>query len=135
MTENEQKQKNLEVMLNKGGLVFEFAQPKNIDEPLLLIKNYPKGQRENKINFAFSLIEFYNGTFSFGNKCWITKQDMRPINEQMPAYYPNYREFEYDKKTYFPFSVNLQQYTFEDPNSIRSACRDLYNHIDFQNEQ
>ena len=121
-------------MLKKGAFNFEFAQPKNIDEPVLLIKEYPKHQRNNKISFAFSLVEFYNGSFSFGSKCWMTKNTLKSINSEIPSYYPNYREFEYDKRLYHPFSVNLQEYTLEDPNSIRSVCRNLYEHIVFENE-
>ena len=45
-------------MLKKGAFNFEFIAPDNIDEQILLIKNYPKHQRSNKVNFAFSLQNF-----------------------------------------------------------------------------
>ena len=135
MTENEQKRKNLEAMLKKEELVFEFAQLNNIEEPILLIKDYPKGQKKNKVSFAFSLADFYNGIFNFGAKYWMTAKNIKSINGDMPNPYPTYKEFEYEQKRYFPFSAQLQRYGLENINSIRSICRDLYNHIDFQNDQ
>ena len=51
---NEEKKKNLEMFLQDGGFDFEFIHPPNIDEPVLLIKDYAPALRK-----AINILCFY----------------------------------------------------------------------------
>ena len=136
MTENEQKKQNLSIILKQGGFDFEFTQKDNIEEPILLISNYSTNQEKNKVNFAFSLAEFYSGidNFNFGSKYWMTEQSVKSINGNIPNPHIEYKEFEHRGERYYPFSAQLQEYSLQSTTSIKSACKELYSHINFQNE-
>lgn len=134
MTENEQKKQNLSTILKQGEFKFEFTQKDNIEEPILIIRNYPINQTHNKVNFAFSLAQFYNGSFELGSKYWMTEQTVKIVNGNMPNPHPDYKEFKHRNKAYYPFSAQLQEYNLQSITSIKSACKELYGHINFQHE-
>lgn len=130
MDQNE-KHNKLVALLKEGGFEYKFIDMPNIDDPILLIKNYAPVEDMRKISFAFPLTKYYDGDKDIlGVKCWITCNKVKESLGEMPKPHPDYKNFYYDGIEYFPYSVTLK-YTFEEIESIKELCKNLYAHVDF----
>lgn len=132
MRSQEERKSHLEALLGSGNFDFEFHFPDNIQDPVLLIKNYRRS-----VSLGFSLTDFYSESGGLGRKCWMSQTNVRKINEEdpdpPPNPYPNYKEFERDGVTYHPFSADLTEYTLENLDGIKLVCEKLFQHIVFDN--
>ena len=61
----------------------------------------------------------------------MTCSKVKKINDREPKQHPGYGEFTHNGTKYFPFSVDLGEYTYEHIQSIRELCKNLYGHLDF----
>ncbi len=128
----EEKQRRLKELLELENLNYEFHHPPNIAEPILLIRGYSPSDKELSASFAFTLETHYeNNSGGMGSKCWISNQFVRSICDNTPSPHPDYKEFRHCGITYFPFSVNLDEYTYKDAQSLRDLLRNLYSHLVF----
>lgn len=125
------KQIVLKEALQEAGFDYEFVHASNIVEPLLLIKNYaPSNGRP--VSFAFTLLEYYRpSNAGMGRKCWMTHSKVKAVDNKKPNPHPNYQEFEHENVKYHPFSLVLAEHTY-DAESIRELCKNLYGHLDFE---
>ena len=105
--------------------------PKNIDDVILIIKDYSPHNNSKPFSFAFSLSNYLKDNNKLPPKCWIgeiQEKDIKEINNEKPKYHSPYKEFDYKNKKYFPYSVNLESYTINNE-SIKKLCNHLYQHI------
>ena len=91
----------------------------------VLAVDYAPSRDKPTVSFAFTTANSGN----WGAKCWISKppNSIKNINNVQPNSKPNYREFSYRDVCYYPYSVKLQSFTWED---ILKACHELYAHTE-----
>ncbi len=127
----EEKKRALEALLQEEGFNFEFIFPNNIAEPVLLIKDYTV-RNQRPMSCAFTLKNHYEGNSGdMGRKCWLTCRSVKKINEIGPNEHPDYQEIYHNGVTYFPFSVDLDEWNWNDINSLKDILRVLCAHTNF----
>lgn len=95
----------------------------NIDEELLIVKDYAPAGNKKPVCVALSLT---NHPVNFPRKIWMS---VDPSNiSGGPRHHLAYREFVYDDVKYHPYSADLDRYTC-DPESIVSLLKDVCGHI------
>ena len=108
---------------------YEICYVKNLDEPILIILDYSPQNNEPLASFAFSLGEYDGGIFP--PKCWMTHTELSPEYQDPPRLHEGYKKFSYEGNQFYPFSVNLSEYTPKDVTSIKNVINSLYGHIKF----
>lgn len=97
----------------------------NIMFPVLLIIDYAPQDGRPQVSFALSLKNFPDGPLE--SKCWITEQNVKPINGEGPQSHSEYDQFEHKKRVFYPFSINPAGYSFQ-ATSILDLINTLYEH-------
>ena len=100
---------------------WEEANIPNLDRPILLIIDYSPTDGAQPFSFAFEPGE---------NKCWITHDKIRIINNQAPSFNEGYRKFVYGERCFYPYSIQIPSGTFDNIQEFKNTCEKLYNHID-----
>lgn len=98
----------------------------NVEDVSIIIKNYSPDVSKRPVSIAFSI----NEDNIFNPKCWITEINLKEVNGRMIPYHEGYKEFEYENKKFYPFSVNLENYKVN-AKEIKKLCGQLYRHIRF----
>ncbi len=105
---------------------WEVAYVDNQDGPMLFIHDYSNSAENLKLaSFALSLAQYSDGAFP--SKCWITNNKVKQIDGEIPSCNPDYKEFSYKEKKFYPFSVNIAPYEM----AVRIIVGQLYRHIDW----
>lgn len=108
---------------------YEIDYVNNLSEPLLIILDYSPQNDEPVASFVLSLQGYHEN--SFPSKCWITRKELLPINNECPRPYGDYKKISYQDNQFYPFSVNLSGYTPKDVTSIKNVINRLYRHLKF----
>ena len=101
----------------------------NVAHPILIFINYRPTDISSPVCLGFSL-ERYEQDNKMPPKFWSSVKTVKSVNDQIPNTHPGYKNFDYEKKTYYPFSADLSEYNFS-PTSILGLLRELHRHMDF----
>lgn len=108
------------------GILSSLENIRNVEDVSIIIKNYSPDVSKRPISIAFSINEDHDNIFN--PKCWITERNLKEVNGRILPYHEVYKEFEYNNKKFYPFSVNLQDYKVN-AEDIKKLCGHLYKHI------
>ena len=93
-----------------------------LDGAILFLMDYSPNDAQPPLSVALS--------YSGGNKCWLSESSLQKINNNVPRPYPNYQQFVFEGRTFYPFSVQLLPHgPFESSEVIKAACQRLYQHV------
>ena len=96
-----------------------------LEDPVLLVLDYSPSMEQPPLSIAFDC--------GSGPKCWMTASKVRKIDDKAPNYHDNYREFLWEGRQFKPYSIqNLSGAIFEDINALQAACRQLYQHVEWE---
>ncbi|MCY4226033.1 MAG: hypothetical protein OXF06_14530 [Bacteroidetes bacterium] len=92
-----------------------------LDQPVLIVLDYSPLVDQIPISIAFD--------YSGGPKCWLSVCRVRMIDGQGPFFYQEYREFCFENRRFYPYSIqSFPMSIFQNINEFTSACRTLYRH-------
>ncbi len=119
------KLKEIQKNLKELGISSSLKSIRNFEDVLIIVSTYSPDDNSTPVSIAFSI---NNTNLSFNRKCWITQEKVREISP-----HPDYREFEYNTKKFYPFSVlisDVDKYPVS-ADCIKRLCKELYQYIDF----
>ena len=95
-----------------------------LENPVLAVFDYSPSDSQRPVSIAFD--------YSSGPKCWLSELLVREIDNNGPRYHPDYREFVLEGRQFHPYSIRaFLESIFEDINEFVSACRQLYQHVEW----
>lgn len=108
------------------GILSSLDNIQNVEDVSIIIKNYSPDNNKRPVSIAFSINDDNNS--SFNPKCWMTERNLKEVDGRMIPYHEAYKEFEFENKKFYPFSVNLGSYKVN-AEDIKKLCGHLYKHI------
>ena len=111
------------------GILSSLENIRNVEDVSIIIKNYSPDVSKRPVSIAFSINDDNNNS-SFNPKCWITERNLKEVGGRIIPYHEIYKEFEYENKKFYPFSVNLENYKVN-AKEIKKLCGQLYKHVRF----
>ena len=109
------------------GIVASLDNIPSLPDVSIIINSYSPDDNKRPISLAFSINE---NPIQFKFKCWLTENNLKEINGRYLQPHDDYQKFDYKKKIFYPFSVNLSDYQV-DSNSIKILCSQIYKHIKY----
>ena len=95
-----------------------------LENPVLIVLEYSPNDKQCPLSIAFD----YFG----GPKCWLSKSKVMKIGDVGPKSYKEYRKFVFNERKFYPYSIEaFPKNIFEEIEKFKSACRLLYQHIDW----
>lgn len=113
--------------LNQVAINWELVNISELDVPVLIVLDYSPSDNQPPHSIAFDC--------SGAPKCWITASKVCTINGNSPSIHPDYREFCFRNRKFYPYSIQAFSNTiFQDIREFKSACQALYQHADWSDE-
>ena len=94
-----------------------------LEHLVIIVLDYSPTDSERPISMAFGLEE--------EAKCWLTltESEIRTVDDEGPSSHPNYRQFAYQGRQFYPYSIRpLGQEVFACVSRFESICRRMYGH-------
>ena len=119
---------SLEGELEKAGMgPFVITQGiGDLPHPILIFIDYQPKNRCTPVCLGLPLEEYEQKRMA--RKFWSSVKTAKPVNGQIPNPHPEYKEFNYEGRTYYPFSADLSGYNFSSA-SISELLEELYEHV------
>ena len=97
-----------------------------LDRPVLIVLDYSPNEESSPLSIALD--------FSGAARCWLSEERIKKIDNVGPDPHSRYRQFEFEQRQFFPFSIQqpLGTQLFENIENFRSICIRLYSHIDWR---
>lgn len=93
-----------------------------LEHPIAVVLDYSPSDLDRPLSLAFGLAS--------ERKCWLTASKVQQIDGVGPNSHPDYRQFDYAERQFYPYSIEpLPTETFDCVSKLNAICRRLYDHV------
>lgn len=93
-----------------------------LEHAVVIVLDYSPTDSDRPASMAFSC--------SGEPKCWLTAEEVRKIDDAAPNRHPAYREFRFEGRRFYPYSIEaLPSEVFGSASELESICCRMYKHL------
>ena len=105
-----------------SSLNVKFTIVPELEHAVVIVLDYSPTDSDRPASMAFSR--------SGEPKCWLTAERVRKIGDEAPNPYPDYREFRFEGRKFFPYSIRaLPPEVFGSASKLEDVCCRMYKHL------